>query len=148
MLCGVFFLFLFLFRRFSCGFASCDCECYGLLFCGIKELCLGGFAVGVNHEGANFICWCFPFFGIACDGKWGIALFNSLPEKIRVFDTTLRDGEQTPGVSLIPENKLRIAQRLDELGVDVIEAGLEGIQLAGVELVGFVQDLERLPGKQ
>ena len=39
------------------------------------------------------------------------------------MDTTLRDGEQTPGVSLTPENKLRIAKRLDELGVDIIEAG-------------------------
>lgn len=42
---------------------------------------------------------------------------------VRVFDTTLRDGEQTPGVSLVPEEKLRIARALDRLGVDVIEAG-------------------------
>ncbi|NIR86867.1 2-isopropylmalate synthase, partial [Candidatus Bathyarchaeota archaeon] len=40
-----------------------------------------------------------------------------------MFDTTLRDGEQTPGVSLTPEEKLEIADRLDKLGVDVIEAG-------------------------
>ncbi|MEA3281086.1 MAG: 2-isopropylmalate synthase [Euryarchaeota archaeon] len=39
------------------------------------------------------------------------------------MDTTLRDGEQTPGVSLTPEEKVRIARRLDALGVDVIEAG-------------------------
>ena len=39
----------------------------------------------------------------------------------------MRDGEQTPGVSLVPENKLRIAQRLDELGVDVIEAGFAAV---------------------
>ena len=55
--------------------------------------------------------------------KWGIALSNRFPEKVRIFDTTLRDGEQTPGVSLIPEHKLQIAKKLDELGVDVIEAG-------------------------
>src|SRR5205807_1009880 len=42
---------------------------------------------------------------------------------VRVFDTALRDGEQTPGVSLVPEEKLQIAQALDRLGVDVIEAG-------------------------
>lgn len=46
-----------------------------------------------------------------------------LPERARVFDTTLRDGEQTPGVSLTPEEKVEIAVALDELGVDVIEAG-------------------------
>ena len=42
---------------------------------------------------------------------------------IRVLDTTLRDGEQTPGVSLTPQEKLEIAKALDRLGVDVIEAG-------------------------
>ena len=42
---------------------------------------------------------------------------------IRIFDTTLRDGEQTPGVSLTPEEKLEIARQLDRLGVDTIEAG-------------------------
>jgi len=44
-------------------------------------------------------------------------------ERIRIFDTTLRDGEQTPGVSLTPEQKLEIAVQLDNLGVDAIEAG-------------------------
>ncbi len=42
---------------------------------------------------------------------------------VRVFDTTLRDGEQTPGVSLSVEQKVMIADALDKLGVDVIEAG-------------------------
>ena len=42
-----------------------------------------------------------------------------IPEKVRIFDTTLRDGEQTPGVAITPEEKIRIAKRLDNLGVDV-----------------------------
>lgn len=42
---------------------------------------------------------------------------------VRIFDTTLRDGEQTPGVALTPEKKLQIARQLDRLGVDTIEAG-------------------------
>ncbi|MCD6235772.1 MAG: 2-isopropylmalate synthase [Thaumarchaeota archaeon] len=46
-----------------------------------------------------------------------------MSEYVRIFDTTLRDGEQTPGVTLTPEQKLEIAVQLDRLGVDVIEAG-------------------------
>ena len=45
------------------------------------------------------------------------------PEKIEIFDTTLRDGEQVPGCKLNTEQKLIIAEKLDELGVDIIEAG-------------------------
>ncbi len=74
----------------------------------------------------------------ASDAKWGIALFNRFPERIRVLDTTLRDGEQTPGVSLTPENKLRIAQRLDELGVDVIEAGFAAVSEGEMEAVSLI----------
>ncbi len=44
-------------------------------------------------------------------------------EQIRIFDTTLRDGEQSPGCSMTAEEKLRMACQLDRLGVDVIEAG-------------------------
>ncbi len=46
-----------------------------------------------------------------------------MPERIKILDTTLRDGEQTPNVALSSEDKLKIAQALDELGVDIIEAG-------------------------
>jgi D-citramalate synthase len=45
-------------------------------------------------------------------------------KKVSVLDTTLRDGEQTPGVALTAEQKLEIARALDELGVDIIEAGV------------------------
>ena len=44
-------------------------------------------------------------------------------EYIEIFDTTLRDGEQSPGCSLNLEEKLQMARQLDRLGVDVIEAG-------------------------
>lgn len=44
-------------------------------------------------------------------------------EKVEIFDTTLRDGEQVPGCKLNTEQKLAIAEKLDELGVDIIEAG-------------------------
>src|SRR4051812_23313429 len=42
---------------------------------------------------------------------------------IRIFDTTLRDGEQSPGASLNLKEKLEIARVLEQLGVDIIEAG-------------------------
>jgi 2-isopropylmalate synthase len=44
-------------------------------------------------------------------------------DKVHIFDTTLRDGEQVPGCKLDTKQKLVIAERLDELGVDIIEAG-------------------------
>jgi len=58
--------------------------------------------------------------------------------KVRIFDTTLRDGEQTPGVALTPEQKLNIAKKLDELGVDAIEAGFPIIsegEMAGIRMI-------------
>jgi 2-isopropylmalate synthase len=57
---------------------------------------------------------------------WGIVFYDVrslVGERVSIFDTTLRDGEQTPGVSLTPEEKLMIARQLDRLGVNVIEAG-------------------------
>jgi 2-isopropylmalate synthase len=44
-------------------------------------------------------------------------------ERIRIFDTTLRDGEQSPGCSMNLAEKVRLARKLEELGVDIIEAG-------------------------
>ena len=46
-----------------------------------------------------------------------------MPERVKILDTTLRDGEQTPNVALSSEDKVKIAQALDELGADIIEAG-------------------------
>jgi len=48
---------------------------------------------------------------------------NTDPQRVVIFDTTLRDGEQSPGASMNLEEKLRIAQVLEEMGVDIIEAG-------------------------
>ena len=44
-------------------------------------------------------------------------------DTVRIFDTTLRDGEQSPGIALNPHEKAEIAEQLERLGVDVIEAG-------------------------
>lgn len=44
-------------------------------------------------------------------------------EKVRIFDTTLRDGEQSPGCSMNTAEKLRMAKQLEDLGVDILEAG-------------------------
>ncbi len=57
---------------------------------------------------------------------------------MKFLDTTLRDGEQTPGVSLVPESKLRIAQRLDELGVDVIEVGFAAVSEGEMDSVRLI----------
>jgi len=75
---------------------------------------------------------------LTSDFKWGIALFNRFPKRINFLDTTLRDGEQTPGISLTPENKLLIAQRLDELRIDVIEAGFAAVSEGELEAVSLI----------
>lgn len=63
----------------------------------------------------------------------------NIPEEIKIFDTTLRDGEQAPGIALTVDEKIKIAQKLDELGVDTIEMGFptvsEGERKAAKEMV-------------
>ncbi len=59
-------------------------------------------------------------------------------EKVMIFDTTLRDGEQTPGASLNVNEKLQIAFQLEKLGVDVIEAGFPRTSLGDLEAVQTV----------
>ena len=56
-----------------------------------------------------------------------------LPKKAYFFDTTLRDGEQTPGISFTLKEKISIAQSLNELGIDVIEAGFPVISQGDFE---------------
>jgi 2-isopropylmalate synthase len=66
--------------------------------------------------------------------------------RVKIFDTTLRDGEQSPGISLNKQEKLEIAHQLARLGVDVIEAGFpiaspgdfEGVQAIAREVEGPV----------
>lgn len=48
---------------------------------------------------------------------------NSEQNRVVIFDTTLRDGEQSPGATMTHAEKLEIAGLLDEMGVDIIEAG-------------------------
>src|ERR1700749_3146241 len=48
---------------------------------------------------------------------------KSEKDRVIIFDTTLRDGEQCPGASMTFEEKLEVAELLDEMGVDIIEAG-------------------------
>ena len=65
-------------------------------------------------------------------------------EHVHIFDTTLRDGEQSPGFSMNREEKLQLAHQLEQLGVDVIEAGfpiaspgdLEGVHAVATEIRG------------
>ena len=62
-------------------------------------------------------------------------------EKIWIFDTTLRDGEQSPGFSMNVEEKLRMAAQLAKLGVDVIEAGFPISSEGDFEAVKAVSEL-------
>jgi isopropylmalate/homocitrate/citramalate synthase len=64
-----------------------------------------------------------------------------LPERILVYDSTLRDGEQMPGVHFTLEQKVSIARKLDEVGVHQIEAGFPAVSEGEKEAVGRVASL-------
>src|SRR5262245_14800198 len=66
-------------------------------------------------------------------------------EKIIIFDTTLRDGEQAPGCSLGPAQKLQVAEQLYRLGVDVIEGGFPVSSKGDLEAV---QNIAKTVGRQ
>ena len=70
------------------------------------------------------------------DGKYWVSPYNfepevrksmDLPEKVEIHDATLRDGEQTPGVVFSVDDKIAIAQKLSEVGVERIEAGMPAV---------------------
>lgn len=63
-----------------------------------------------------------------------------MTEQIRIFDTTMRDGEQSPGASMNLEEKLRIAEVLEALGVDIIEAGFAIASQGDFDAVKAVAD--------
>jgi len=60
---------------------------------------------------------------------------NQGTDRVRIFDTTLRDGEQSPGASLTVSEKLKVAGQLAALGVDVIEAGFPAASLGDLDAV-------------
>ena len=63
-----------------------------------------------------------------------------MTDKLIIFDTTLRDGEQSPGASMTREEKLRIARQLERLRVDVIEAGFAASSNGDFEAVRAIAD--------
>lgn len=60
------------------------------------------------------------------------------PAQVRIFDTTLRDGEQSPGCSMSPSQKLVMARALAELGVDIIETGFPASSQSDREAAGLI----------
>ena len=66
----------------------------------------------------------------------------NLPDKIYIFDTTLRDGEQTPGVALTTDEKIQIAQKLNNLGVDKIEVGFPASSHGEIESAKRISEMD------
>jgi isopropylmalate/homocitrate/citramalate synthase len=80
-------------------------------------------------------------------GKVWVSDLNARPEirsafprtRVRFYDTTLRDGEQTVGVVLSPQQKLEIARKLDELGISRIEAGFPKVSPEDAEAITLMR---------
>ncbi len=84
------------------------------------------------------------------DGKWWVSPYNfvsevreklTLPPNVEIHDATLRDGEQTPGVVFSVEDKLAIASKLSEVGVERIEAGLPAVSAQDAEAIRQISKL-------
>src|SRR5260370_4980840 len=68
-----------------------------------------------------------------------------MPDHVRIFDTTLRDGEQSPGINLSAKEKVEIATQLAHLGVDIIEAGFPINSPAEFDAVAAVAQTVKSP---
>ena len=84
------------------------------------------------------------------EGKWWVSPYNfvpevrtelNLPQSVQIHDATLRDGEQTPGIVFSVEDKIAIASKLDELGVERIEAGMPAVSLQDQEAIKQISKL-------
>jgi isopropylmalate/homocitrate/citramalate synthase len=82
--------------------------------------------------------------------KWWVSPYNyapevraqfNLPERVSIHDATLRDGEQTPGVVMSVADKIAIAEKLDEIGVDRIEAGMPAVSEQDFEAIKQISRL-------
>lgn len=65
------------------------------------------------------------------------------PARIRIYDTTLRDGEQTPGVAFSPEQKYRIARMLSEMGVHIIDVGFPSVSASERQILQRIIQAKR-----
>lgn len=84
------------------------------------------------------------------ENEWWVSPYNFLPEvrgtyqlpaKVSIHDATLRDGEQTPGVVFSVADKIAIAEKLDEIGVDRIEAGMPAVSEQDFEAIKKISKL-------
>lgn len=84
------------------------------------------------------------------DGKWWVSPYNFIPEvreklilppKVQIHDATLRDGEQTPGVVFSIDDKVKIASKMDEIGIERIEAGMPAVSPQDAEAIKEISKL-------
>ena len=65
-------------------------------------------------------------------------------DKVYIFDTTMRDGEQSPGASMSVEEKIQISRVFDEMGIDIIEAGFPISSPGDFEAVSAIAKLSKI----
>jgi 2-isopropylmalate synthase len=66
---------------------------------------------------------------------------STMSDRLYIFDTTLRDGEQSPGAAMTKEEKIRIARQLEKLGVDIIEAGFAAASPGDAEAIHAIAEV-------